>query len=151
MAGAGGYRITDTEPPLELLHSQAYSTRFLPSPTYTPMPSLSQEYDLAGRHVAVFGATGLVGSAVARRAAAAGARVTALGRDREKLDRLVDEPGSDARALVVDLRPGADVPFGDGERVYLALAPLGGDIPTADLIVPQPLNRAARPAPTVFR
>ena len=97
------------------------------------MPTLSQKYDLTGRHVAVFGATGLVGSAVARQAAAAGARVTALGRDREKLDSLVDELGSDARARVVDLSPGATGPFDDGERVDLALTPLGGEIPTAEL------------------
>ena len=46
---------------------------------------------------------------------------------------LVDELGSDARALTVNLSPGAAGPFPEGERVDLALTPLGGEIPTAEL------------------
>lgn len=63
--------------------------------------------ELQGATVVVTGATGGLGRAICRRLAGDGARLVAVGRDRDALAQLADRHG--ARTLVADLRRPADV------------------------------------------
>jgi NAD(P)-dependent dehydrogenase (short-subunit alcohol dehydrogenase family) len=78
---------------LETLTVEAPRRRAL-STRSDSMPSTS--LPLAGQSVAVFGASSGIGLAVARGARALGARVTAIGRDRARLEQAV---GADAIAV----------------------------------------------------
>jgi len=65
--------------------------------------------DLASAHVLVLGATGGLGSAIARRLVASGARVTLSGRDGARLEALADELGTAVVTVVA-----ADLTMPDG-------------------------------------
>ncbi|WP_341956181.1 SDR family oxidoreductase [Microbacterium sp. LWH13-1.2] len=65
--------------------------------------------DLAGRTAVVTGGGSGLGAAIARALHAAGAQVVVVGRDAEKLDRVVAELGSRARALTCDVADAASV------------------------------------------
>jgi len=65
--------------------------------------------DLASAHVLVLGATGGLGSAIARRLVASGARVSLSGRDGVRLEALADDLGSAVVAVVA-----ADLTMPDG-------------------------------------
>lgn len=68
------------------------------------MNAPTSNFRLDGRAVLVTGATGHLGSAIARAAVVAGARVIAAGRNADKLAALVDELGSaQCRALKFDV------------------------------------------------
>jgi NAD(P)-dependent dehydrogenase (short-subunit alcohol dehydrogenase family) len=70
-----------------------------------PMPQRAIEtIGLQGRRLLVVGATSGVGRAIAAGAAAAGARVVAVGRRAGRLDDLVDERHGDLTAHVGDVR-----------------------------------------------
>lgn len=62
---------------------------------------------MSGMVYAVLGATGGIGSALARRLAAGGARVAVAGRDRGRLEKIASEV--DGEAAVVDARDSAEV------------------------------------------
>ncbi len=65
---------------------------------------------LAGRHAVVTGAARGIGAAIARTLAAAGARVSLLGRQRERLQELAQElPGGPHHVVVADVSSAADV------------------------------------------
>lgn len=65
--------------------------------------------DLTGRTAVVTGGGSGLGAAIARALHAAGAQVVVVGRDAEKLDRLVAELGSRARSLSCDVADAASV------------------------------------------
>jgi NAD(P)-dependent dehydrogenase (short-subunit alcohol dehydrogenase family) len=73
--------------------------------------------DLAGRTAVVTGGGSGLGAAIARALHAAGAQVVVVGRDAEKLDRVVDELGSRARGITCDVADAASV---DALREQLA-------------------------------
>lgn len=73
--------------------------------------------DLSGRTAVVTGGGSGLGAAIARALHAAGAHVVVVGRDAEKLGRVVDELGSRARALTCDVADPASV---DALREQLA-------------------------------
>ncbi len=73
--------------------------------------------DLSGRTAVVTGGGSGLGAAIARALHAAGAHVVVVGRDAEKLGRVVDELGSQARALTCDVADPASV---DALREQLA-------------------------------
>ncbi|MEV7610866.1 SDR family oxidoreductase [Microbacterium sp. NPDC089320] len=73
--------------------------------------------DLTGRTAVVTGGGSGLGAAIARVLHAAGAQVIVVGRDAEKLSRVVDELGSRARALTCDVADAASV---DALREQLA-------------------------------
>ena len=58
---------------------------------------------LAGRVVAIAGASGNLGPTVVRRLATSGARLALAGRDAAALDALAAEVGGDAHTAAVDL------------------------------------------------
>ncbi len=66
---------------------------------------------LADRHAMVTGASRGIGSAIARALAAEGARVSLLGRDRDRLAQLSEELGGESRAVpvTVDVADAASV------------------------------------------
>lgn len=66
-------------------------------------PRVDTGKSLAGRRVAVLGATGGLGEAVARAVSREGGELVALGRDGARLERLAGELS--ARAIVTDLHP----------------------------------------------
>ncbi len=65
--------------------------------------------DLTGRTAVVTGGGSGLGAAIARALHAAGAQVVVVGRDAEKLDRVVDELGSRARGIFCDVADEASV------------------------------------------
>lgn len=73
--------------------------------------------DLTGRTAVVTGGGSGLGAAIARALHAAGAQVVVVGRDAEKLGRVVDELGAQARALTCDVSDAASV---DALREQLA-------------------------------
>lgn len=73
--------------------------------------------DLTGRTAVVTGGGSGLGAAIARALHAAGAQVAVVGRDAEKLGRVVDQLGPRARALTCDVSDAASV---DALREQLA-------------------------------
>ena len=65
--------------------------------------------DLTGRTAVITGGGSGLGAAIARALHAAGAHVIVVGRDAEKLGRVVDELGPRARALTCDVAEAASV------------------------------------------
>ena len=103
------------------------------------------EYDVAGRVVLITGAAGGIGSGLARRMAARGARVGLLDLPSPALDALADELGAAARALPADVTDPAAVDdavdqlvqaFG-GLDVAVANAGIGEGGPVADMPLDQ--------------
>jgi NADP-dependent 3-hydroxy acid dehydrogenase YdfG len=80
--------------------------------------------DLEGRRVLVSGATGSIGRATVAALVAGGARVTALGRDRDRLEELASTPTSQGRVttVVADVT----VPEEIADAVVLGQAAMGG-------------------------
>jgi 3-oxoacyl-[acyl-carrier protein] reductase len=79
-------------------------------------------FDLTGKKALITGATGGIGSEIARVLSGAGAEVGITGRNKEKLDSLVNELGNGAQAFVVDLSS----PEGVDELASKALDAFGG-------------------------
>lgn len=89
--------------------------------------------DLASAHVLVLGATGGLGSAVARRLVASGARVSLSGRDGSRLAALADELGG---AVVTSVPADLTMPDGPGSvvRAASAAADLTGVVNAAGVV-----------------
>ncbi|GAA5035911.1 SDR family oxidoreductase [Terrabacter aeriphilus] len=89
--------------------------------------------DLAQAHVLVVGATGGLGSAIARRLVGAGARVSLAGRDESRLRSLADELGA---AVVATVARDLTVPDGPAAVVEAAAAaaPLTGVVNAAGVV-----------------
>lgn len=89
--------------------------------------------DLAAAHVLVLGATGGLGSAIARRLVASGARVTLSGRDVTRLQALADELGG---AVVTTVVSDLTMPGGPASVVGAAheAAPLTGVVNAAGVV-----------------
>ena len=89
--------------------------------------------DLASAHVLVLGATGGLGSAIARRLVASGARVSLSGRDGARLEALADELGTAVVTVVA-----ADLTMPDGPasvvRAASADAALTGVVNAAGVV-----------------
>jgi NAD(P)-dependent dehydrogenase (short-subunit alcohol dehydrogenase family) len=69
-------------------------------------PSPDRLFDLSGRVAVVTGATGVLGGAMARGLARAGARVSVLGRRKERAEEVaaeVENRGCEALALPADV------------------------------------------------
>jgi short-subunit dehydrogenase len=95
--------------------------------------------DLASAHVLVLGATGGLGSAIARRLVASGARVTLSGRDGARLEALADELGTAVVTVVA-----ADLTMPDGPasvvRAASADAALTGVVNAAGVVAFGPVE-----------
>src|SRR5215217_4122283 len=89
--------------------------------------------DLESAHVLVLGATGGLGSAIARRLVASGARVTLSGRHPDRLQALADELGS---AVVTTVAADLSMPDGPVAVVQAATdaAPLAGVVNAAGVV-----------------
>ncbi|GAA2746931.1 3-oxoacyl-[acyl-carrier-protein] reductase [Terrabacter aerolatus] len=89
--------------------------------------------DLAAAHVLVLGATGGLGSAIARRLVASGARVALSGRDEARLQALADELGA---AVVTTAVADLTMPGGPASVVAAAsaAAPLTGVVNAAGVV-----------------
>lgn len=89
---------------------------------------------LKGKTVAVFGAYGLVGSAIVAAAVAQGAQVIAIGRDAAKLSALKDANGGDILTVTadIDLDARSAQLLEAGHTVDAVMVPLGGDLAMAD-------------------
>jgi len=77
-----------------------------------PMPAVFQDHLLTGRHAFVTGGSSGIGLAIAQRFAAAGAAVSILGRDPEKLSRALAQlapPAERHRSFAADVRDFAAV------------------------------------------
>lgn len=97
-------------------------------------------FSLAGKTAVVTGGTGVLGGAIARGLAAAGARVGVLGRRAEVAAQRVDEiraTGGDALALVADVQDRGsleavrDVLTADGSAIDILVNAAGGNDPRA--------------------
>jgi NAD(P)-dependent dehydrogenase (short-subunit alcohol dehydrogenase family) len=73
----------------------------------TPPPPVDSLLDLGGRVALVTGAGGTIGGGIARRLHEAGAAVVVHGRDRARLEPLLEELGSRRAAAVGDVQRGA--------------------------------------------
>ncbi|RWW07169.1 hypothetical protein GW17_00029460 [Ensete ventricosum] len=95
---------------------------------------------LKGRHVLVSGGSSGIGFAIARRAAAEGARVSILARDPDRLhdarDAIRRDTGVDAAALAADVRDPAAV-----ARALEAVGPVDVLVCNQGVFVPQELER----------
>jgi len=95
--------------------------------------------DLASAHVLVLGATGGLGSAIARRLVASGARVSLSGRDGARLEALADELGTAVVTVVA-----ADLTMPDGPasvvRAASADAALTGVVNAAGVVAFGPVE-----------
>jgi NAD(P)-dependent dehydrogenase (short-subunit alcohol dehydrogenase family) len=103
---------------------------------------LASNYSLEGQVAVVTGGSGVLGSAMARALAMAGARVGVLGRDRERAERTATELqtlGGEALALQADvldrdaLESARDVVVGRWGSVTTLVNAAGGNIPTATI------------------
>jgi NAD(P)-dependent dehydrogenase (short-subunit alcohol dehydrogenase family) len=101
---------------------------------------LEQLFDLSGKVAVVTGATGVLGSAMARGLAGAGARVGVLGRRRERAEevaREISSSGGEAMALPADVLGGEqleaarDAVLGRWGRLDILVNAAGGNIPAA--------------------
>ncbi len=104
------------------------------------MSALDDLFSLEGRVAVVTGATGVLGGAMARGLALAGARVGILGRRRERAEevaREILESGGEALALPADVLDGEqleaarDVVLERWGRVDILVNAAGGNIPGA--------------------
>src|SRR5215218_7874444 len=107
-----------------------------------PQPGgvLEQLFDLSGRVAVVTGATGVLGSAMARGLAGAGARVGVLGRRKERAGEIaseVENRGGEALALPADvlkreqLEAARDAVLERWGRVDVLVNAAGGNVPAA--------------------
>jgi NAD(P)-dependent dehydrogenase (short-subunit alcohol dehydrogenase family) len=103
---------------------------------------LEQLFDLTGRVAVVTGATGVLGGAMARGLAGAGARVGVLGRRRERAEEVVQEisgSGGEAMTLPADvldreqLEAARDAVLGRWERLDILVNAAGGNVPAATI------------------
>jgi NAD(P)-dependent dehydrogenase (short-subunit alcohol dehydrogenase family) len=101
---------------------------------------LEQLFDLSGRVAVVTGATGVLGGAMARGLAGAGARVGVLGRRRgraEEVARKIYDSGGEAMALPADVLDGEqleaarDAVLGRWGRLDILVNAAGGNVPEA--------------------
>ena len=101
---------------------------------------LEQLFDLSGRVAVVTGATGVLGGAMARGLAGAGARVGVLGRRRERAEEVAREISDSAReamALPADVLDGEqleaarDAVLGRWGRLDILVNAAGGNVPAA--------------------
>jgi NAD(P)-dependent dehydrogenase (short-subunit alcohol dehydrogenase family) len=101
---------------------------------------LEQLFDLSGKVAVVTGATGVLGGAMARGLAGAGARVGVLGRRRERAEevaREISSSGGEAMALPADVLGGEqleaarDAVLGRWGRLDILVNAAGGNIPAA--------------------
>jgi NAD(P)-dependent dehydrogenase (short-subunit alcohol dehydrogenase family) len=104
----------------------------------TPSPDLL--FDLSGRVAVVTGATGVLGGAMAKGLAGAGARVGVLGRRKERTEEIaseVEKGGGEALALRADvlkreqLEAARDVVLERWGRVDVLVNAAGGNVPAA--------------------
>lgn len=103
-------------------------------------PSPDRLFDLSGRVAVVTGATGVLGGAMARGLARAGARVGVLGRRKERAEEVaaeVENRGSEALALLADvlkkeqLEVARDAVLERWGRVDVLVNAAGGNVPAA--------------------
>lgn len=104
------------------------------------MTQTSQLFDLSGRVAVVTGATGVLGGAMARGLADAGARVGVLGRREERAKEVVSEienAGGEALSLPADvldreqLEAAREAVLGRWSRVDILVNAAGGNLPAA--------------------
>ncbi len=91
------------------------------------MVPVSQLFGLDGRVALVTGASGVLGSAIARGLASAGAQVALLARRRDRLDQLAESLGDTALALVADVL--------DAEQLERARATVVGRWGPIDILI----------------
>jgi NAD(P)-dependent dehydrogenase (short-subunit alcohol dehydrogenase family) len=103
-------------------------------------PSPDRLFDLSGRVAVVTGATGVLGGAMARGLARAGARVSVLGRRKERAEEVAAEVksrGGEALALPADvlkreqLEAARDAVLERWGRVDILVNAAGGNVPAA--------------------
>ena len=103
-------------------------------------PSPDRLFDLSGRVAVVTGATGVLGGAMARGLARAGARVGVLGRRKERAEEVtaeVENRGGEALALLADvlkkeqLEVARDAVLERWGRVDVLVNAAGGNVPAA--------------------
>jgi NAD(P)-dependent dehydrogenase (short-subunit alcohol dehydrogenase family) len=101
---------------------------------------LEQLFDLSGRVAVVTGATGVLGGAMARGLAGAGARVGVLGRRKERTEEVaqgISNSGGEATALPADvldreqLEVARDAVLGRWGRLDILVNAAGGNVPAA--------------------
>src|SRR5215218_556146 len=106
--------------------------------SWTPSPD--RLFDLSGRVAVVTGATGVLGSAMAKGLAGAGARVGVLGRRKERAGEIaseVENRGGEALALPADvlkreqLEAARDAVLERWGRVDILVNAAGGNVPAA--------------------
>jgi NAD(P)-dependent dehydrogenase (short-subunit alcohol dehydrogenase family) len=104
------------------------------------IPSPDRLFDLSGRVAVVTGATGVLGGAMARGLARAGARVGMLGRRKERAEEVtaeVENRGGEALALPADvlkreqLEAARDAVLEHWGRVDVLVNAAGGNVPAA--------------------
>ncbi len=107
---------------------------------HSRMPSPDRLFDLSGRVAVVTGATGVLGGAMARGLAGAGARVGVLGRRKERAEEVATEVksrGGEALALPADvlkreqLEAARDAVLERWGRVDILVNAAGGNVPAA--------------------
>jgi NAD(P)-dependent dehydrogenase (short-subunit alcohol dehydrogenase family) len=103
---------------------------------------LASMYSLEGQIAIVTGGTGVLGGAMAKALAMAGARVGVLGRSRERAERMASELealGAEALALAADvldrdaLESARDLVVGRWGSITTLVNAAGGNIPTATI------------------
>jgi len=101
------------------------------------VPSVSQLFGLDGRVAVVTGASGVLGSAIARGLAAAGAHVALLARRRDRLEELAQSLGESALAVEADVLETAQLEealatvLGRWGKVDILVNAAGGNVPAA--------------------
>ncbi|HEX7527042.1 MAG TPA: SDR family oxidoreductase [Gaiellaceae bacterium] len=101
------------------------------------VPSVSQLFGLEGRVAVVTGASGVLGSAIARGLAAAGAHVALLARRRDRLEELAQSLGDSALAVEADVLDTAQLEHALATllerwgKVDVLVNAAGGNVPAA--------------------